>query len=764
MSLDRVFVLASLLLLPMRVAVAQRAPSPIPLPVDHFANVTSACEEPILLPEPTGPHQIGTLTYHWIDRSRPETLTADLHDDRSLVVTVYYPALRDHDGLPAPYFAELDALREGFRADRRTVPREIAQDLRGHACVVTNSLANRQVDPLRSSYPVVLISPGGNISRHWHTALAQELASNGWVVAVMSHAHSGLDVFPRGGFLMSSDHWKAGEDAPAGEAARLDEELATTLAADASFTLDQLARLNAESGGRLAGRVAVEDVAIIGHSRGGSTVGRACSTDSRFEACVVYDNIGPAAEVLAGLRTPQLTIRRPWEPDREKRLHAFLSRNDSPAFDVVIEGAIHMSFTDLPFVEPERHAADITPERAHEIVSALTLAFLDAHVLDGSREVASEARDYLEAIVRFGGDPDQRADSIAGPAARIDGPRIPGLPVADDASRGVTQARIAAARALADSLGTAAYLLLIDGEVVDAYGDVAGEYRLHSIRKSLLSTLYGRAVAAGTVDTSRTLGDLSIDDFAGLTEREQAATVRQLLQSRSGVFLPATHENPGFDAVRPARGSYAPGEHWFYSNWDFNALGTAYGIMTRENLIGAFARQIATPIGMLDFAADDGAWRYSVRSWHPAYVFRMSARDLARFGMLMLAKGAWNGSQVIPADWVAETTRRHSSATRPDGSAMPGVGYGLMWWTRTPEAAHDVYGPVGSGVFEATGTGGQLLVVAPDRNLVFVHRNDTDAPVERYRSISPVEAGGILKILLDAGQASEGLQGADRGR
>lgn len=713
----------------------------------NFANVDSACDEPTVLPEPTGHHQVGALTYHWIDRARSATLTPDPHDDRGIIVTVFYPAMRIPDGPSTLYFPELEALREGFRADRREVPQQIAADLAAHACVLTNALPDHPTDPLHPAYPVALISPGGNVSRHWHTALAQELASNGWIVAVMSHAHSGLDVFPRGGFLMSSVHWNAPEDAPAGVAQRLDDELATTLAADASFTLDQLAGLDADSAGRLSGRIDLERVAIIGHSRGGSTVGRACRTDDRFDACVVYDNIGPAFEVSVGLPRPQMTIRRPWSHERVGRLHAFLERNEGQALDVEIEGAIHMSFTDLPFVEPARHAAGIAPERAHEIVSRLTLAFLDGRVLGADRNVEDEAAQYPEAHVRFGGRPSASVPE-AGPGRSTQATSAVGLPHADPAAFEVTAANIAAARALADSLGSAAYILIIDGVVVDAYGDVRRKYRLHSVRKSLLSGLFGAALAEGAVDTARTLGALGIDDDVGLSSLERSATVRQLLQSRSGIYLPATHENSGFDEVRPTRGSHPPGTHWFYSNWDFNAAGTAYGVMTGKNLFGAFEETIAQPIGMLDFRAEDGAWRYGVRSRHPAYVFRMSARDLARFGMLMLGSGAWEGRQILPADWVSETTRRHSKATRPDGTAMPGVGYGMMWWTRTPDAARDVYGKVGAGVFEATGTGGQLLVVAPERNLVFVHRNDTDAPSDEYRGISPAAAGGILRVLL----------------
>ncbi|MFW6088594.1 MAG: serine hydrolase [Gemmatimonadota bacterium] len=687
----------------------------------RFANYAHECERAVPLPEPTGHHQIGTVTYHWVDRSREETLSADTHDDRQVIASVFYPAVRVPDGPPAPYIPELDLLRAGFATDRREVPRRIADDLAIRGCVLTHVFVDRPVDDLEARYPIVLVSPGGNVSRHSHTALAQELASRGWVVAVMSHAYSGWDIFPEGGHVMSADLG--------------DEQQTSMLAADASFVLDRLSELARDDPrGRFTGRLDTAHVAIVGHSRGGSTVGRACATDDRFDACVIFDNIGPDPETETGLRKPQLTVRRPWPEERAKRLSDFLGRNETVAFDAVVDGAVHMSFTDLPLFEPERHDSGISPERAHEIVSALTLAFIEEYALEGSRLEPPGLPEFPEVTLR-----------TFGPAA-------PGCP------RGST-GRTGAARALADSLGTAAYMLVMDGRVVDSYGDPAHEYRLHSVRKSLLGVLYGAvAPAAGTttgaasdggpIDMTVTIGALGIDDYAGLSPAERSATLADLLSSRSGVYLPATHENTGWDDVRPARGSHPPGERWFYSNWDFNAAGTAFQLMTGENLFRAFERKIAEPIGMIDFDVSDGAWRYGPRSRHPAYVFRMSTRDLARFGTLMANEGAWNGRQVVPAEWIRRITDPRSDVVRPDGEPMPGVGYGMMWWTWDEPATREVYGNLGEDVFVASGTGQQILLVAPDRNLVFVHRTDTDLPDEEYRSVSTTAAGNILKLLL----------------
>jgi CubicO group peptidase (beta-lactamase class C family) len=311
-------------------------------------------------------------------------------------------------------------------------------------------------------------------------------------------------------------------------------------------------------------------------------------------------------------------------------------------------------------------------------------------------------------------------------------------------------AKFETARAYAAIIHTAAYLLITDGVLVDAYGDISAEYRLHSIRKSLLSALYGIAVEEGEIDLQETVASLGIGDYTPLTPRERSATVVDLLGSRSGIYLPATHENPAFDDVRPARGSFAPGAHWYYSNWDFNALGTIYQVRTGRSICRSFAERIAEPIGMQDFSSEDCAWRYSARSRHPAYVFRMSARDLARFGYLYLLGGRWHDEQTVPKDWIASSTRLRSDVVRPDGTPLPGVGYGYMWWTARDGRSHfaDIDIDVGPGAFIASGTGTQLLLVAPARKLVFVHRTNTDLPSDKFRAISQTETGELLRLLL----------------
>ncbi len=95
------------------------------------------------------------------------------------------------------------------------------------------------------------------------------------------------------------------------------------------------------------------------------------------------------------------------------------------------------------------------------------------------------------------------------------------------------------AREFSQMIGSAAVMVIYDGAILAQWGQVARRFMCHSIRKSLLSALYGSAVAKGEIDIDETLGSIGIDDDAGLTESERSARVSDLLKSRSGVYLPA---------------------------------------------------------------------------------------------------------------------------------------------------------------------------------------------------------------------------------
>jgi len=281
----------------------------------------------------------------------------------------------------------------------------------------------------------------------------------------------------------------------------------------------------------------------------------------------------------------------------------------------------------------------------------------------------------------------------------------------------------------AETSGFDAVMVLYDGKVLFSWGDVSENYLLHSIRKPMLSGLYGIHTANGNINLDASLEDLNIDDIPpSLTDAEKQATVRDLIKSRSGVYHVAAAEldGIGWTENRPERGSHLPNSYFYYNNWDFNAAGTIFEQETGTKIFEEFADRIAVPVGMQEFLPENCYYQYEPnKSIHPAYHMRMSCRDLARYGELYRNKGNWKGNQIIPEYWIDESLTMWSY----EDSAL-GAGYGYMWKLfEKDKPAANLFG--GYEIFGHTGLGGvQALMVIPELKLVIVQRTNTDGNFE----------------------------------
>jgi CubicO group peptidase (beta-lactamase class C family) len=322
--------------------------------------------------------------------------------------------------------------------------------------------------------------------------------------------------------------------------------------------------------------------------------------------------------------------------------------------------------------------------------------------------------------------------------------RFPGAEWAhvSPAQAGWSESGLAQAQDWSRKIDSTAVMVIHHGAVVAEWGDTVKRTELASVRKSFLSALIGIAVAQKKINLDATLAQLGIDDNPPLlTDTEKQATVRMLLEARSGVYHPALYETAAMAAKRPPRGSHAPGTFWYYNNWDFNALGTIYEHATGTGIYDALNQQIAKPIGMQDYRPSDGTYFPGAASIHRAYPIRMSARDLARFALLYLHDGNWAGRQVVPADWVHESTRSYSSSGR-------GPGYGYLWWTGTSDDTASARVKLPKGSFFALGAGGQYAFVIPADDLVVVNRVDRDQDLPEPRIQMVVD---MLNLILKAG-------------
>jgi len=297
-------------------------------------------------------------------------------------------------------------------------------------------------------------------------------------------------------------------------------------------------------------------------------------------------------------------------------------------------------------------------------------------------------------------------------------------------------------------------VMVVDrGRVIAEWGDSAKRVKSSSVRKSFLSALYGIYIPEGRLDMAKTLVQLGIDDDPPLTAAERQATLRMLLQARSGVYHAFVGGTPSMRAEMPVPGSHPPGTFWYYNNWDFNVLGTIFEQQFKTGIGLAFRDRIARPVQMQDFRLEDfyyvraGTEKGSEKtSTHPAYQFRMSARDMARFGYLFLRQGRWQGTEVVPSDWVRESTTSYSDVGN-------GVGYGYLWWV-------NFWPGVSVKNYSARGALGKNIVVIPDRDLVVVYVNHTEYPddvsaiseaeLKKLPNMTSTQMGQLLQLILEA--------------
>ena len=299
---------------------------------------------------------------------------------------------------------------------------------------------------------------------------------------------------------------------------------------------------------------------------------------------------------------------------------------------------------------------------------------------------------------------------------------------------------------LIDSSNTTGFLIIHKGKVVFTYGDVDEVSYVASVRKSILSILYGRHVQNGQINLNKTLAELRIDDVTPLLPLEKRSTIKDLLSARSGVFLNGSNKGDQ-RKYAPPRGSKKPGEFWLYSNWDFNVAGHIFEQETGREIYDAIESDLAVPIQMEDWdrtlqkkSGDTTISRF------PAYHIWLSTRDMARIGLLMLNKGKWKNKQIIPEKWVDEMIKMRTPYEEISRNLQYEVdpeikyGYGYMWWPiAETDSEHLENG------YSALGAYGQSITVYPAIDVVVAMKTDYTF----RRSTPSAKRSKILRMAAD---------------
>lgn len=262
-------------------------------------------------------------------------------------------------------------------------------------------------------------------------------------------------------------------------------------------------------------------------------------------------------------------------------------------------------------------------------------------------------------------------------------------------------------------------IILENDKIIFEYGPTDKIMNVASIRKSIMSILYGVAVDKGLIDISKTLSELEIDEVTLLTQEEKSATIRDLLMAKSGIYLPAQGEHDSQITDRPKRGSHQPGSYFFMNNFDANALGTIF-IQESGLSIGEFMEEyLAKPLGMQDFSKNNVI---SGRPWfmpkkkslHKQYFMYMSTRDLARIGALVANKGRWREKQIVSENWIIQSTESYSNLEDNHINYGRYDGFGYQWWLSSS-----------TGTVWSDGYGERFMIIDPNKNLTIVEQNFT---------------------------------------
>lgn len=229
-----------------------------------------------------------------------------------------------------------------------------------------------------------------------------------------------------------------------------------------------------------------------------------------------------------------------------------------------------------------------------------------------------------------------------------------------------------------------------------------------SAGKSVLATLIGQLLTEGRLGLDTPVAQYLGTGWSRSPATEPRITVRHLLQMASGLD----------DSLAVV---VAPGDRFYYNNPAYYQLFAVAARASGQDIHTASRTRLFAPVGM------GCIWRFNVDTGEPGFILSCTARDMARFGLLTLARGRWGTTRVVDSSWVARMWT-------PAGHDNPA--YGLLWWLNG-SAGHRIPGPYAlptlggplvpsapRDLVAALGKGDKKIYVVPSLDLVVVRHGD----------------------------------------
>jgi dienelactone hydrolase len=307
----------------------------------------------VTLPIPSGPFAVGRALYDWVDDSSLDALSPVQGTKRELLVWVWYPSTVGQSAptdeyLPGPLRAALDA----------ATPLIFKLLTRDAAKVHAHSHRDVDVSPDQRSYPVVVMRAGASAWVAHYSTLAEDLASQGYVVVGFDAPYrTHVVAFPDGRVMtrIPENNPELCLERSGQEQARCAERLLTSWTGDIAYVLDRLERLNAsDASGRFTGRLDMTRVGVFGHSFGGAAAALFCHEDARCKAGIDVDGAPHGSVIQSGIDRPFMFLlsdhSRESDPESRKIRDDIQSVYDhlpvNGRLRIVIRGANHFLFSD----------------------------------------------------------------------------------------------------------------------------------------------------------------------------------------------------------------------------------------------------------------------------------------------------------------------------------------------------------------------------------------------------------------------------------
>jgi len=277
--------------------------------------------------------------------------------------------------------------------------------------------------------------------------------------------------------------------------------------------------------------------------------------------------------------------------------------------------------------------------------------------------------------------------------------------------------------------GGPAGVILKNGYIIGKWGDLKRVDMTFSVTKSYLSTVAGIAYDKGLIPNLDEKLSERVWDKTFKGNHNNKITWTHLLNQSSDWSgeLWETFDwgdrpiSKSIDSMR-YRKLHKPGSHYKYNDVRVNVLAYSLLNVFREPLPKILRENIMDQIGASSswrwYGYDnswvniDGQWLQSVSGGgHSGGGMFISTLDHARFGLLFLSNGNWNGKQLISEEWIKK-------ATSPS-DANPNYGY--MWWLNNSKGKR-YWKKIPSNIYYASGFGGNYIIIIPDEKIVVVTR------------------------------------------